>query len=58
MKVGKQTVVTVDIDLNENVSHSPMYLNIWSSVDGPVWRDLGGEALLEEVCQQTQALGV
>lgn len=35
-------------DLNENVLHRFMYLNIWFPVGKAVWR--GFEALLEEVC--------
>lgn len=36
--------------LNENGSHSLMYLNAWFPAVETVWEVLGGLALLSEVC--------
>jgi hypothetical protein len=33
----------------DNGSHRITYLNVWSAVGGPVWKGLGGVALLEEL---------
>ena len=35
--------------MNENGPHTLIYLNVWSSVGGTVWKELGGVALLEKV---------
>lgn len=51
---------TGDIDtcdgLNENGPCTFIYLSTWSSAGGTVWEELGGAALMKEVCHWGQAL--
>lgn len=36
--------------LKENVLHTVIYWNVWTTVGGDIWEGLGGAVLLKEIC--------